>query len=387
MNITNIYNNDSLNIQAAITAACDKKENKVTIPRINPRTQEPLWEITETIYLPSDFTLVLDNCHLRLADGVFCNMFCSEGAYEKSPKEQKNISIVGIGNALLDGGIPNGLTEKTSLKDGNPHIAKNTMILFRNVSGFKVENIAMKEQRWWGITFMYCDHGRISNIDFAATNITPNQDGIDLRVGCHDIAIENISGFTGDDTIALTGVTGILYEMFKVDGKSDDIYNVIIRNVTSHVSGGHHIVRLLNHDLVKLYNIIIDGILDTSEDVNAKAALKIGDARYSHIRKSILGETHNITARNIVSRAKVGVLLGGTVSDSYFSNIQQYGGYAIGSNLCDVENLLFDGIMVCDGGLYSLEETKGTNIIIKNVIKPGDKSHNVCVDSVQPEIQ
>lgn len=385
--IDNIREHDSLTIQTAIDRACELKENRLVIPRINPRTGRDLWEIKETIYLPSDFSLILDNCHLRMADGVFCNMFCSKNAYDKECKEQKNISITGIGNALLDGGVPNGLTEKTSLTGDYPHIAKNTMILFRNVSGFKVENISMKEQRWWGMTFMYCDHGRISDIDFAATNITPNQDGIDLRVGCHDITIENISGFTGDDTIALTGVTGKLYEMFKIDGKCDDIYNVVIKNVTSHVSGGHHIVRLLNHDCVKLYNIIIDGIMDTSKDINAKAALKIGDARYSHIRKSCLGETHNITARNIISRAKVGVLLGGTVSDSYFSNIQQYGGYAIQSLDCDVANLYFDSVMVTDGGLYNFEQTRGENVVINNVIKPAPENMNICTDSICPELK
>lgn len=385
--IDNVGKHDSQIIQAAIDRACELKENKFVIPRINPRTGKDLWEIEETIYLPSDFSLMLDNCHLRMADGVFCNMFCNKNAYDKDCKEQKNISITGIGNAILDGGVPNGLTERTSLKGDYPHISKNTMILFRNVSGFEVKNISMKEQRWWGMTFIYCDHGKISDIDFAATNITPNQDGIDLRAGCHDITIENISGFTGDDTIALTGVIGNLCKMFKADGKNDDIYNVVIKNVTSYVSGGHHIVRLLNHDCVKLYNILIDGIVDTSNDINAKAALKIGDAGYSHIRKSTLGETHNITARNIISHAKVGVLLGGTVSDSYFSNIQQYGGYAIQSTNCDVSNLYFEGVMVTDGGLYNFEQTKGENVVISSVIKPVSDDMNICTDSIYPELK
>ena len=35
-----------------------------------------------------------------------------------------------------------------------------------------------------------------------------NQDGLDLRQGCHDIAIENITGYTGDDLVALTDIVG-----------------------------------------------------------------------------------------------------------------------------------------------------------------------------------
>lgn len=383
----NIQEHDSLTIQMAIDRACERKENKIVIPRMNARTGEALWEIRETIFLPSDFTLILDNCHLRMADGVYCNMFCNKNAYAEESEEQNNIAVIGVGNVVLDGGTPNGLTEKTSLTNGFPSIINNTMIFFRNVSGFTVENIHIKEQRWWGMTFMYCEQGRISNINFSAANTVPNQDGIDLRTGCHDIIIENITGKTGDDTIALTALTGSLFQNFRVENKDNNIYNVIIRNVSACVTGGHHIVRLLNHDGFQLYNILIDGIMDRSEDVKAKAALKIGDSRYSKVRRAVLHETHNITARNIISRAKAAVLLGGTVSDSYFSNIQQYGGYAIQSNCCEVENLSFDGVIVNEGGLYSFEKTSGAGVVINHVIKPADESLNVCVESIRPENQ
>lgn len=390
MNITySICDNDSQTIQTAIDRALELRENKVVVPAINPRTGENLWEIKETIFIPSDFALILDNCHLRMADGVFCNMFCNKNAYDEDCKEQNNISIIGIGNVLLDGGVPNGLTEKTSNKDGFPNILNNTMILFRNVHGFEVKNIHMKEQRWWGMTFTFCTKGTISDIDFCATNITPNQDGIDLRAGCHDIVIQNISGRTGDDTIALTGLGGNtgLSANLRIDGKDEDIYNVIIRNVHSSVTGGHHIVRLLNHDGIKLYNILIDGIVDCSGDLRAKAALKIGDARYSKIRRATLGETHNITARNIISRAKSAVNLGGTITDSYFSNIQQYGEYAIQSTDCEVGNLYFDSVIVTDGGLYNFESTKGSNVVISNVIKSVSDDMNICVESICPTIK
>lgn len=383
----NIYKDDSFTIQTLIDRAYKSNENKAVIPRINPETGENLWEIKRTILLPSDFTLVLDNCHLRMADNVYCNMFCSKNAYDEHCEEQKNITIIGVGNAVLDGGTPNGLTEKTANTNGLPGIINNTMIFFRNVSGFTIENLHIREQRWWGMTFMHCNQGRISNINFSATNITPNQDGIDLRAGCHDIVIENIFGKTGDDTIALTALAGKLFQTFKIENKNNDIYNVIIRNICSCVTGGHHIVRLLNHDGLKLYNILIDGIMDRSDGIAAKAALKIGDERYSAIRKAVLNETRNITARNIISRAKAGVLLGGTVSNSCFSNIQQSGGYAIKSDCCEVENLYFDGVIVNEGGLYSFEKTTGSGVTINNVTTPVEESMNICADSVQPKIR
>ena len=33
------------------------------------------YTIYETVFLPSDFTLILDNCHLTMAPGTFCNLF------------------------------------------------------------------------------------------------------------------------------------------------------------------------------------------------------------------------------------------------------------------------------------------------------------------------
>ena len=36
------------------------------------------WEIDRAVRLPSNITLILENCHLRMADGVFSNMFLNE---------------------------------------------------------------------------------------------------------------------------------------------------------------------------------------------------------------------------------------------------------------------------------------------------------------------
>lgn len=88
-----IYKDDSFTIQTLIDRAYESKENKAVIPRINPRTGEDLWEINKTIFLPSDFTLVLDSCHLRMADDVYCNMFCNKHAYDEHCEEQKNITM------------------------------------------------------------------------------------------------------------------------------------------------------------------------------------------------------------------------------------------------------------------------------------------------------
>ena len=85
----------------------------VVIPKTNARTGKNIWDITETILLHDESTVILQNSHLRLGDGAFCNAFANknakiQGAISEEYK-QRNISIIGIGSAFLDGSIHNGM--------------------------------------------------------------------------------------------------------------------------------------------------------------------------------------------------------------------------------------------------------------------------------------
>jgi polygalacturonase len=320
--------NDSHTIQQLIDVASESGKNEVVI-KANPNNENGVWYIAKAIELPSNMTVYIDNCTLRLADGVFCHIFCNSLAYLENPDvqdEQSNIHIIGIGNAILDGGNHNGLMERTSEKDGFPHISYNTTVLFRNVRNFSVKGIHIMNPRWWAMTFIYAQDGIISDVSFYAINNVPNQDGIDLRVGCNNILIENISGLTGDDSIALTALSGRFEKKMCVCGKDTDIHDITIKNIQTEVTGGHHIIRLLNHDGNKLYNIHISDVFDKTVETGgkrAKAALKIGDSNYSRVCKAKVGETHSITVRNIVTRAEYAALIGNAnVTNSEFSQIK-----------------------------------------------------------------
>ena len=347
-----IRDTDSASIQAAVDAAEACGCGKVVIPRMNVRTGEAVWIIGETILLPSDMTVELDNCRLRFADGVFCNMFRNRNMYTPArltPEgEQHDIRILGRGNAVLDGGVHNGLTERTSNRDGYPHIYHNSFILLHNVRAFELSGFRMEEPRWWCVNLMYCSYGRVRDLDVQARDNVPNQDGIDLRAGCHDILIQNITGQGGDDLIALTGFQGT-ETRHAVEGKSIDIHSVVVRDIRGS-SVTKAIVALRNQDGVKLYNILIDGIVDSSE-ANAAyapyAALRIGQNAYVHSRPSVLGETYNITVRNIHSSRNTAVLLCSTLLDSDFSNIKICGSgvSAVSTNGgANLKNIRIDGV-------------------------------------------
>jgi len=322
---------DSDSIQRAVDLAHAEGVNKVVIPRKNARTGTESWIITETVRLPSDMYVLLDNCFMQMADGVVGGFFKSETLFTEKGTDPAyklhNITIRGEGHAVLDGGKPTGLDEGTQYKLGVP-VRLNTPIFFMNVEGFRVENITVKDQRYWGLRFEFCSRGIIRDIFFDVIRDRKNQDGINLRNGCHDILIENIYGQTGDDMIALSAIDTDTQKGFGkdypliVNGESWDIHDVTIRNISG-AAIRHPLVAMRNHNGAKIYNILIENVHDTPElrkainDTFERYALvAIGGNSYAGIRHSVPGETYGITVRNITARYSVrAIYLGAVMND------------------------------------------------------------------------
>lgn len=311
-------------------------------------------EIESVIRIPSDFMLILDGCHLCMADGVFSNMFtnqaCGTEAAKKAAGADRNIAIIGKNNPILDGGNYNGLSEKTQLTGDYPAIWHNNLIIFANVDGFEMRDFACHNQRWWAINFYGCRNGKIENIDFCASDLSvdedgnlvhglsrkkykhalvKNADGIDLRRGCHHVEISNITGFTEDDTVALTNLNGRGEKLFGVEDLPDDICHVTIKNVRT--AGFCSIVRLLNQGGTKLHDIVIDGVEDLSGDSPHMDAglhgVRIGDAKHMYgSRHSTEEETYNIVVKNVRSRAEAAVALAGGIGNLTLENIEGFDG-------------------------------------------------------------
>ena len=346
---------------AQIQKQIDEAENCVII--------SGKYEIEKTILIPSDFHLVLENCYLRMADNTFCNMFTNANC-RNFGKNDKNVIIEGRGNVILDSGKFNGLSEGTQCKDGRPAIYNNNLILFARVNGFKIKNLHLKNQRWWATNFIYCENGHIANLDFCSNperidenrNIAEggfdfyenyesicvkNSDGVDIRCGCKNILIENITGFLEDDTVAMTSIINGDMEQFFADlEKNSDMCNIIIRNVRS--SSLCSQVRILAQGGGKIYNVLVDGIVDTSatrnELVRGVNSLKIGDKTQYGGRDADKGDVSNITVRNIFSRAANAVKVIGPIGNNVkISNVNMFDGCG---NLIakegNTENLIFN---------------------------------------------
>ena len=290
--------------------------------------------IHEAVWLPSGFTLELVGAHLTQAPGTFCNIFRADNA--------EDVAIVGKPGAdgkpsTLDGGEYNGLHEKNARREGRPPIWVNNMILFTNVKRFRVEGLHMANQRWWASNFVGCSEGTIRHLSFLAdhTSVTEdgtvldvlrtgkyheirvkNADGVDLRAGCHDIVIEDITGFTEDDTVALTCLPGRLEKAFLPPDAEFAIRDITVRNV--HSSSYCSIVRLLAQGGTHMHRILVEDVSDTSDGEtyytgHAHTVVNLGDCHAYSKPQATPDTMTDITIRKVGTHVEP-LLVRGAVS-------------------------------------------------------------------------
>ncbi len=372
---------DSASIQNAVDAALSAGLGRVVIPRYNARSGKMRWDVDEAVILDSGIEVILDNCHIRQTDGSMDNIFRNfrEGEMRRTlAEEQHDIILRGIGNAVLDGGVANGLTEKNSLKEGRPHIYRNNPIYFHNLRDFRLENFTILNQRHWAIHLIYAENGYIGGLNLVCGNDRRNQDGLDLRVGCNNIIVENLRGQSGDDFIALSGFMGKrIQETATVEGKSDDIHDIQIRNISA-TAAECTLIALRCQDGVKIHDISIDGVHDVMSSKAAAeegsfvfhfdgnrypfpkspyALLRVGQEGWITKKVCAPGDVYNLHVTNLHARCNNAVILNLDIQNSYFGNI--YAGndvdcvistgsdvhtYPYGINMRDVtiENIFYD---------------------------------------------
>lgn len=327
------------------------------------------WEIENAVRIPSDFTLILDNCHLKMADGTIDNMFINE--HHDTPEGNtpegvdRHIAIIGRGNAIMDGGEYNGLSEVVARQPGMPSIYKNNLLFFSGVDGFEIRNVSFYNMRHWAVHLVFCCNGELSDLHFKANDtciddegnvyhglsvenyhhiLVKQADGIDIRRGCHHILVENITGFAGDDLVAMTALNGKGNQKYAVEGWPDDICYIKVRNVVGEAQSG--IVRLLcqsrnGFPKSKLHHVVVDGVEDishTTEHMKNHGIYGI-HINTNHMYADELAtaeEMHHITVRNVRSRAD----------------------YAVGIAGNPVGDLVLENIVAFDGGGY-IEDTRG----------------------------
>ena len=327
--------NDSQTIQNAVNYAAETGLGKVVIPRFNERTGKALWDLPEAVLLPSDMTIILDGCHLRHADDSHDNLFRNSNMWTDEGKtlegEQHDIRIIGQGNAWIDGGKHNGVFEQTHRDNPGKYrgMIWQIPLNFSNVRNMEIRGIKFFETRYWALCFHYCRWVMLSDLHFENSGLYENQDGIDLRCGCEYFTIQNITGWTGDDVVALTAMAWGNSAALKVEGKTWDTHDVTIKNIIAS-SHGCGIIRFLVEGGAREYNLTVDGIKDITQSVSGTAILMGTSDNHFADPPHRMPDFKNVVIRNITTCSQRALSIAETCRDVLIENVTTYGPNEVG---------------------------------------------------------
>lgn len=385
---------DTHRIQAAVDKAA-KTIGKIIIPCHNSNGSN-VWLLDSAILLPSNITVILDNCTLQLSDKCRDNMFRSNnvGIGISNPVWNENINIIGVGDVYLkgannpratgDSGKTLSLNPEKDIKEtGNWRFTygtdsgkeglkqtgdwRNILILMAYVDGFKLKNVNIQKTHAWAVSHERVVNAEISNIriDNPIMNAIDgkehqilNRDGINLRHGCKNFRIDDLTGKTGDDFIALSTLGlhseelegGTLHSTMvtsrKWRGVEDDTENINITNIVCESSTRAIAIRA--NDVASINNVYINGVIFEG----GFNAMLVGGRGYG--KESQLGKINNIHAMNIIGDGKSLIQIEEAIADCSFTNSIYTG---------SGEDII----------MYKIEKSETANIISHNLIRTKDK--------------
>lgn len=381
---------DTERIQAAVDKA-SSTTGKMTIPAYNDNGSA-IWLLDSAILLPDDITIVLENCTIQLSDSCRDNMFRSDNVGEgiETPKWNQNISIYGIGDVTLKGArnprSTGDASKQLSLtpqqdidKSGDYHISygsdagrkgkkqtgdwRNILLLMAYVDGYEVKNVTIENTHAWAMSHERVVNAELSNIRINSPHtstingqnqVVRNRDGINLRHGCKNFRINDVSGVTGDDFVALstlglfsdntrggslnsTMVTSRAYR-----ASEDDTEQIFITNVVCESSTRAIAIRA--NDIASINNVFINGVMSRG----GYNTFLVGGTGYG--KKSVPGRINNIHAINFSGNGRSLLQIEEPIANCSFMN----------------------GIFSGEGSdfiTYKLDKSKTSNIITKNLIR------------------
>lgn len=301
---------DSAVIRAALSAA--GFGDTVRIPRFNGNRGKAEWRISETLMIPSGVTLLLDNAALILETGTYCNMLSAQ-------KGTENIAVVGEGNALISGGEWNYLSGKMAGKYGLPDVRVNALLRFTGVKGLRIQGLRFEMARWASLLLEDTAGAELKNLFFDMIPHVQELYGVFLGCGCQRIAMENLTGRTGDDCVLIFGDDSRYPE-------GGDISEIRIRNLSMDSNRGS-LVHIRTNGGHKVSKVSMDTLVDSSdffEKKRIRSNCEIGTCM-AELRPARLGEISGISLVNAYSAAYFTVALDGPADHCRFERIWTFG--------------------------------------------------------------
>lgn len=231
------------------------------------------WKQNGSIVVPSGKTLVCEGpIQSTLVAGSNSNLITND----ISTATGTSISVLGRGPVKFDG---NAINQVKQTADG----WKNVGVHFVNVDGLRVEgltwqNTAMFGALMTGVRNAFWHENRVEQ-DLSV----PNQDGLDIGPGCHDVWIDGLTGNTEDDVHSIfakfTTSQNTIHTLYKSGGAlysaaGNDTHDIHISR--SHVNAGKNYLRLQAAEGSKLYDIYATDLEHTGTTA-CRAAVIFGE--------------------------------------------------------------------------------------------------------------
>lgn len=329
--------NDSEAIEACFSVA-----KKITDKKTIVFNAKDYW-IDRAILIPSDTQVIIDNCTIKQNDYVFDNVFRGDNLIINgidpygAPIDVtpiRNIKIIGKGEAKIVGTDKPQIGYHPFFKEyqtmtGDFWGWRTHMFSFSCCENFELSGLKLRQTMCWAVCFDNCQQCYVHDIDIRSS--VKNGDGIDFRSGCNHCVVENITGFTSDDTVACTALSrGKRERQFSkylsvaepynsshqnIDGS---IHHIKINNILT--GGFHHGVICLSAHGNQVYDIEISNIKETDEG-GREATVKIytgyGDGYNA-------GDIHDIKINNVISeKARYALMTKCEAENVTFENIVQ----------------------------------------------------------------
>ena len=187
-------------------------------------------------------------------------------------------------------------------------------------------------------------------------------------MGCSNIYINNITGRTGDDVVALSAFAGSgERQNWLVEGMEPDIHDITIKNVCADTN--YSLVVLRNTDGAKMYRINIENISDPGGIYGPRSVVRIGENLYYKERTSIIGETYDINVRGVHSLNRGTIFIGGALMDSRISDV-----YAGGTSMSAISTFACD-LLIVKQNIVAHSGATMENVVFDNIHYNGTAGH------------
>lgn len=328
---------DSEAIEACLAAAKNITENKIVI------FDGKDYLIDRAILIPSDTQIIIDDCTVKQNDYVFDNVFRGDnliinGIDPYGPPIDvtpiRNIKIIGKGDAKIMGTDKPQIGYHPFFKEyqtmtGDFWGWRTHMFSFSYCDGFELSGLKLRQTMCWAVCFDNCQQCYVHDIDIRSD--VKNGDGIDFRSGCNHCIVENITGFTSDDTVACTALSRgkrertlskylSVSEPYNSSHENIDgsIHHIKISNILT--GGFHHGVICLSAYGNQVHDVEISNVIEMGEG-NREATVKVYTGYGDGYRA---GDIHDVTINNIISeKAKYALMVACEAENLSAENIVQ----------------------------------------------------------------